>query len=289
MDSPVIDSGAFLGDDGALNDGWLGQAYGADDPMRTDATLMQTKNVRDLCSQVVHGQKQIGQFTGGREFAFLPNETSSEDEVNAFHTKLGRGATPADYKLGEMQLPEGLAKDDKLAEHISAVLHKAGVSNKAATEIHNGYAEYMKTSMDGLAAQEKLDDATANQELRGKLGAGYDKTMRDIATVVNLFGNKINPTETAELLKDLPNDSFSAQLLGSIVAKFSEGGLENIPLANDGELTPAAAIEERSKIMRDPYYTSEQPQGKPRNKEYHDELVAKAMKLTELSVKGGAS
>lgn len=285
VENPVIDAGQFLGEDGALSDNWLEQAYKEGDPMRTDPTLINTKGIRSMASQLVNSQKQIGQLSGGREFAILPNEQSDEAEIKEFRTKMKVPETAADYKLNEMQLPEGLPRDDKLSEHMGNVLHKAGAPAKMATDIHNGYVEYIKSTMEAAATQEKLDDAAANTELRSKLGAGYDKTMRDIGTLVNLFGNEIDPVETANLLKELPNDSFAAQLLGKIAAKFGEDVLKTPPDPTSGELTPDAAMTEINKIMTDPYYISSQPKDKPRNQAYHDELIAKVQSLFEIRAK----
>ncbi len=287
--NPVIEAGQFLGDDGAFSENWLEQAYGAEDPMRINQTLKNTKGVRSMASQLVNAEKQIGQFSGGREFAILPNEQSDENEIAEFHTKLGRPATAADYKLSEMQLPEGLPKDDKLAAHMADVLHKAGASGKIALAVHNGYAEYIKTTMEAQATQDKLDDAEANKALRGKLGAAYDKTMRDIGVMVNAFGNAIDPTETANLLAELPNDSFAAQFLGKIAEKFSEGGLSQKAADATGEITPAGAMTEYNKLIKDPYYMTASPKDKPKNQAYHDELNEKGAKLIHLAKHNGES
>ena len=286
VENPVIEAGQFLGEDGAFPDNYLEKMYKEGDPMRTDQTLINTKGIRSMASQLVNAQKMNGQLTGGREFAILPNEQSDEKEIEAYHTKTGRPLTAAEYKLNEMQLPEGLPRDDKLAEHMGNILHKAGASAKTATAVHNGYVEYIKTTMEAAVTQEKLDDAAANKELRGKLGAAYDKTMRDVGTLVNLFGNEIDPVETANLLKELPNDSFAAQLLGKIAARFGEDILKVPADPTGGELTPDAAMTEINKIMTDPYYVSSQPKDKPRNVAYHEELVAKVASLFEIRAKG---
>ena len=287
--NPVIDAGQFLGDDGAFSENWQEQAFGAEDPMRTDATLKNTKDVRSMCSQLVNAQKQIGQFSSGREFAILPNEQSDQTEIDEYHTKCGRPAAAADYKLSEMQVPEGMAKDDKLAEHMAGILHKAGASSKTATEVYNGYTAFMKTAMDENASQNKLDDAEANRALRTKLGAAYDKTLRDVGVMINAFGNDIDADETAALLAGLPNDSFATQLLGKIAAKFTEGGLDIPADPTSGEMTPADAISKANEIMKDPYYVTERPTGKPLNRQYHDELVQKVQSLMQIATNTGGA
>ena len=290
-DGNPVEAGQFLGDDGSFQDGWQGVAFPDDtDPHKTDQTLANIPDFRSMAKMIVSSQKQIGQLTGGRDFAILPNEQSDEAEINAFHTKTGRPETAADYKLNEMTLPEGLPKDDKLAEHMADILHKAGASGKIATAVHNGYAEYIKKSLEAADTQDKLDNAAANTELRSKLGSTYDKTLQQIAAVVNAFGNNINPAETAALIKALPNDSFATQLLGKMAEKLAgEKGLTEIPGATDGQMTPGDARAKANEVMRDPYYLSIAPEGKPPNQQYHDELILKVKQLLEMEVKGGAT
>ncbi len=288
--NPVIDAGQFLGEDGAFSDNWLEQAYGAEDPLRADPTLKNTKSVRSMASQLVNAQKQIGQFSGGREFAILPNEQSDETEINEYRKKTGMPPAPADYKLAEMKLPEGLPKDDKLSEHMSNILHKAGASTSVATEVHNGYVEYIKSSMEAVATQEKIDSQEANKALRGKWGAAYDKNMALAVVAANAFGSGIDATETAALIKELPYDTFAAQMLAKAGEVISEKGLGEKPADTTGELTPADAMTEANKVMTDPYYVSDTPSGKPRNKQYHDELVQKVARLMEMATnKGGVA
>ena len=288
-DGNPVEAGQFLGDDGSFQDGWQGIAFPDDtDPHKTDQTLANIKDFRSMAKMVVSGQKQIGQLTGGRDFAILPNEQSDEAEIAAFHTKTGRPETAADYKLNEMTLPEGLPKDDKLAEHMADILHKAGASGKIATAVHNGYAEYIKSSLEAADTQDKLDNAAANTELRSKLGSTYDKTLQQIAAVVNAFGNNINPAETAALIKDLPNDSFATQLLGKMAEKLvSEKGLTGIPAPTDGQMTPGDAMSKFNELTSDPYYMTASPKDKTRNQAYHDELVKKGEELMKLATAQG--
>ena len=287
--NPVIEAGQFLGEDGAFSENWLEQAYGEDDPLRADPTLKNTKGIRSMASQLVNAQKQIGQFSAGREFAILPNEQSTDEERNEYHTKIGRPPAASDYKLNDLALPEGLPKEDKLAEHMGNILHKAGASTAIAVAVHNGYTEYIKNALEAEKTQEKIDSQEANKKLRGKWGAAYDKNMAFAVSAANAFGGVIDAAETAELIKELPYDSFAAQMLAKAGEVIAEKGLTTPIIPAAGELTPADAISEANKIMTDPYYVTDTPKDKPRNKAYHDELVAKVAKLFEVSTnKGGA-
>lgn len=285
-----VEAGKFLGDDGAFQDDWQGLAFPEDtDPHKTDPTLANIKDFRSMAKMIVSSQKQIGQLSGGREFAILPNEQSDEAEIKAYRKKIGMPEAAVDYKLAEMKLPEGLPKEDKLAEHMGNVLHKAGASTAIATAVHNGYVEYIKNTMEAAATQDKIDAQEANKELRGKWGAAYDKYMAFAVSAANAFGGLIDAAETAELIKELPYDSFAAQMLARAGEVIAEKPLGEKPAETTGELTPGDAIAQANKIMTDPYYVTDSPKDKPRNKAYHDELVGKVAALFQASTNKGVA
>ncbi len=286
----AVEAAQLLGDDGAFQDGWQGLAFPDDtDPHKTNQTLANIKDIRSMARQVVSGESTIGKLSGGREFAILPNEQSTDEEKNEFHTKCGRPDTKEGYKLNDLTLPDGLPKDEKLAGHMADVLHKAGASTAIATAVHNGYAEYIKSSMEAAATQDKIDDAEANKNLRGKWGAAYDKNMAFAVSAANAFGGVIDAAETAELIKELPHDSFAAQMLAKAGEVIAEKPMGQKPADTTGELTPGDAMSKFNELAKDPYYMSASPKDKPMNQQYHDELVQKGVKLIELAKnKGGA-
>lgn len=286
--NPVIDAGQFLGEDGAFSENWLEQAYGETDPMRSDPTLVNTKTVRSMASQLVNAQKQIGQFAGGREFAILPNEQSDEAEIKEYHKKTGVPDDVAGYLLNDIPVPEGQTKDEKFIEHMGQTMLGAGVPATMAAKMTKGYMDYFQSSLEAAATQDKIDMQVANKELRGMWGAAYDLNMRNAVAAVNAFGREIDAAESDAMIKELPYDSFAAQLLAKAGEVIAEKPLGDKPPDVTGDLTPATAMTEINKIMTDPYYVTDSPKDKPRNKAYHDELVEKAKQLFEIRAnKGG--
>jgi len=285
-DNPV-EAGQLLGEDGAFQENWRDVAFDEGDALRSDPTLGNIKDIRAMAKTVVASQKQIGQLSGGREFAILPNEQSTDKERNEYYTKIGRPDSPEGYLLNDIPVPEGQAKDEKFISAMGQILFKAGTPRTMATEIAKGYMEYFQGVLSAADTQEKLDAQEANKELRSKLGAAYDKTMRDITAMVNAFGSPIDANETAELIKELPNDSFAAQLLGKIAERFGEKGLAEMPAAATGEITPADAMAKFNELSADPYYMTASPKDKPKNQQYHDDLVRKGVALIALTKNKG--
>ncbi len=285
-----VEAGQFLGEDGAFQSDWQGLAFPDDtDPHRTDPTLANVKDFRSMAKMVVSSQKQIGQLSGGREFAILPNEQSTDDEKSEYHKKIGRPDAPEGYALDKVPVPEGQTKDVKFIEHIGQVMFDAGVPASMAEKITKGYMEYFQTTLGTAQTQDKLDAQEANKELRGKWGAAYDKNIALAVSAANAFGGVIDATETAALIKELPYDGFAAQMLAKVGEVIAEKGLAGKPAETKGELTPADAHTEINKIMLDPYYRTPTPKDKGPNHQYHDELVQKVESLFKVAAnKGGA-
>jgi len=279
----------ILGEDGALQDDWQALAFPDDtDPHKTDQTLANIKDIRSMARQVVSGESQIGKLTSGRDFAILPNENADKDsdeyktEVKAYRAKVGVPPESTGYKLNDIPLPEGIPKDEKLALHMEGVLHEAGASAAVAAAVHKGYVDYIKSALEAVATQEKIDDQEANTGLRKTLGATYESTMALATSAINAFGNKIDPEESAKMIKELPYDAFGTQFLAAIGAAIAETPLGQKPAEPTGAMTPADAKSEFNKLASDPYYITSSPPGKPKNIVYHDELIEKGTKLLEI-------
>ncbi len=283
-ENPVIEAGRFFGDDGALAEDWRSQAFNADDPMLTDPTLANIKDIRTMVRQVVSGESTIGKLSGGREFAILPNEQSDETEINAFRTKIGRPDAPEGYELDKVVLPAGQQKDDKLIAKMSTALFDAGASKGVATAALKGYLEHHAETLAAMGVQDKLDAQEANKQIRAKFGAAYDGSMAKAIAACRILGGAIDAEAAEEMVKELPYDSFAAQLFAKVGDIIGEKNLTDTPGATDGVMTPADARVEFNKLTTDPYYMTSAPKDKPKNQEYHEELLRKGTKLLELAV-----
>ena len=285
-ENPVIDAGQFLGEDGAFSENWLEQAYLEDDPMRKDPTLVNTKSVRSMASQLVNSQKQIGQLSGGRDFAILPNEQSDEAEIAAYHTKIGRPDAPEGYEFDKVQLAEGQQKDEKLIARMSKTLFDAGASKGVAAAALKGYVEHQTETLAAMATQDKLEAQEANKKIRATFGAAYDGKMAKAVAACRILGGAIDPEAAEEMVKELPYDEFAAQLFDRVADIIGEKGLKEVPGAPSGVMTPADARTAFNELTKDPYYMTASPKDKPKNQQYHDELIQKGVKLITLSKAG---
>jgi hypothetical protein len=282
MGTEAITADQLVGENGAMQPGWQGLIFAGeeDGAMKDDLTLANVKDLRGMATTIVEGQKTIGKLSGGRDFTILPNEHSTEVEINDHFKKLGRPDDVAGYELDKVQMPEGIEKDEKFMAKMAEASFAAGVSKSQLLKQVAGYTEYVQELKGAIATEEKLANDAENKALRGKLGSAYDASMKTAFTAVDALAGPISAEFAAGLKKDLPYDANAAQLFIKIGQMIEEDGGLKVPVGEQ-QFTPADALTEINKIMADPYYATEQPTGKPRNRALHDELVQKVKALFE--------
>jgi hypothetical protein len=115
--------------------------------------LKDVKDVPSLFKLLDNSQTLIGKRPAG-----IPQENAPADEWEKFHAML-RPEKPEGY---EFKKDENLAKtlgwDDKVADSVKALFHKAGLSKRQALEIQQGYEQLLgakhKEAIEKKAAQD---------------------------------------------------------------------------------------------------------------------------------------
>lgn len=285
-EAAVLEGSAFVGENGALSPDWMTNSFPEGDAHRTNPTLANIKDVQGLARQVVSGESQIGKLSGGRDFAIMPQEGSEEAEIKAFHMKLGMPEEVAGYKLNEIKLPEGQERDTDYETKIADVFHRIGISAKQANELANAEVAIMADRAAAKKVQDDLEDRAEDLKIHTKFGAGYEREMADAVNFAHALGDKIDPKETQLLIDGLKHDSFTAQMFAAAAKLMKETPQGELPGQQDGTMTPNDADIEIAKLQSDPYFMSEQPEGKPKNKILHDSIIEKITTLTEMKFKG---
>lgn len=281
-DENPVEAGQFLANDGIFQDGWQGIAFPGDEgeSLRSNQTLANIKDIRTLAKQVVSGESTIGKLSGGRAFAILPNEQSTDEERNEFYTKCGRPSSAEEYEFGKV--PEGTPKDEKFIAKMGQVCLDAGISKLAGAKLMAGYMEHNAGLITAMDTEEKLGDAEANKQLHTILGSGYDVKMASANLAIEALARPIDNDFAETLKNEMPYDVHAAQFLAKIGEMIGEDrGLKGTP-AESG-FTPGDARAEANKLMADPYYGSEHPAGKERNVAKHQELVEQVTRLFKIA------
>lgn len=107
---------------------------GLPDDLRTEKSLEAIKDVGGLAKSYVESQKMIGGSVR------LPKEGATPEEIDAFHTKLGRPEKPEGYGFVKpATLPEGVTWNDDLVGWFGKSAHAVGLSKAQANSLLNAW------------------------------------------------------------------------------------------------------------------------------------------------------
>lgn len=173
--------------------------------MRSEKAFQNVKSVEDLANQFLNTQKLIGKKTVG-----IPNEESSDEEVEKFYSALRPEKAEA-YEFSELE-----GRDEEVAGKVKDIFHEAGLSQKQAKIVQEKYDALM-SELNPQLSEEQLN---ADFEKRGQelLGDNYQEVM-DNATK---FAGDLVPSSVSEIINKMDNDSMLAvaSLVDSIQKKY---------------------------------------------------------------------
>jgi len=160
----------------AIAEGWL---TGVDSDLASDASMGAIKDINSLVKSYIHGQKMVG-----KDKIVLPDEHASEDDINAFYSKLGRP------ELDKYEVNFGEAKyGDDFKKSFIETAHKAGVMPKQAEAMFgflHGQIETSNTEAGEAKANAQQENMAA---LRKEWGNGFDKHVATAREALNTLAD----------------------------------------------------------------------------------------------------
>lgn len=235
---------------------------GLDEGVRGEKSLEAIKDFGSLVKGYVEGQKM-----SGKKGLVVPGDGASPEEINAFHTAIGRPEKATDYKFEKAKLPEGMVADEKMEGVFRDIAHKHGLNQTAASAIVAGINQYM---IDGFNTNNKAteDNQKASVELLKKTwGKDYDANFKLAETAFKSFAPD---AATQEMFGELGNNPAVIQVFTKIGKAMSEDKLKG----GDGGGVGEDALKKIKEIKLDPKH----PFNKA-NDPKHDEAVAEMQVL----------
>lgn len=206
----------------------------------------------------------------------LPTEKSTEEELNAFYTKLGRPESAEKYNFN---IPEG--QSDEFAKSVAPLLFKAGLTQKQLDTLVPDWNNFVAARNEALtkAAQEEFTKAT--EELKKEWGANYEanETLAQRATqalglTAEELDGLVKAKGTAWVYKTMVKLS---KAIGDDKIKGTSGGRTEVNLSD-----PKEAQAEIARLMKDPQFAADFVKGEAKAKEKWD-------KLHKVAYQGGAN
>jgi len=136
--------------------------------LRESPTLEKFKDSKSLAKSYESLEKMLG-----KNKVVIPGENATKEEIDAFHTQLGRPETADKYKFSVKEsLPEGTQIPEE--PMIRDWLHQAGTSQDQADLL---FKMYMENRLNGEKVTQENKDKTlaeATVKLRAEYGLQYD-------------------------------------------------------------------------------------------------------------------
>jgi hypothetical protein len=217
-ETEAVMADAYLGDDGAFQEGWLDNL--PEDTFEKDDTgalkqgdLVDHKNIGSIVKSYLNKDKMLGSAIQP-----LP-ENATDEQIKAHRVKVGCPETVEGYEITKPEkMPEGMAFDEDLMKKCVQYAHDNHVPKTLfeglAKMIIEGEIETFKkvTEANAKFMKEASDKAIAEAEnkLKGKHGAKYDTVLEMANRFYDLPGNdEVNKAFT-DLMKEKGLDSHPA-------------------------------------------------------------------------------
>lgn len=237
------------------------------DDVKTDPSLADIKDVGGLAKSYIHAQKMVG-----TDKISLPTENATPEEMNAFYDRLGR---PKEYEFTKAELPEGMDYNEDMEKQMKALMHSAGLTNKQANDLNNGYLKYMSEQFTNQKTADENQKAEWYKTLKTDLGKAFDEQ-------VDLSQRAARELGGDDFLTWLDNtgqgnNPMFVKMFAKVGQMMAEAGAEP-GKPQSFEMTPESARAEIARLQRDPNFMEQY-----NNKETdgHKEAVKKFGRLFE--------
>ena len=237
------------------------------DDVKTDPSLADIKDVGGLAKSYIHAQKMVG-----TDKIALPTENATPEEMSAFYDRLGR---PKEYEFSKAELPEGMDYNEDMEKQMKTIMHSAGLTNKQANDLNNGYLKYMSEQFTNQKNADENQKAEWYKTLKTDLGKAFDEQ-------VDLSQRAARELGGDDFLTWLDNtgqgnNPMFVKMFAKVGQMMAEAGAEP-GKPQSFEMTPDSARAEIARLQRDPNFMEQY-----NNKETdgHKEAVKKFGRLFE--------
>lgn len=156
-----------------------------DEATRSHASLKDIKDVPALVKGYVHAQSLIG-----TDKIAKPNARWTPEQWQEFHAAGGRPDAPDKYTFKAEGLPEGVTIDPAKLTAAKAVLHKAGLSDKQASDVMGYYLGTIGETAKAEQATRAAAMETAMTALKDEYGDEFQVKVDIAKNVVDKFGGQ---------------------------------------------------------------------------------------------------
>jgi len=210
-------------------------------------TKFKGKSPSDLFASYLSVENMIG-----REKMVFPK---SEVEFSELYGKLGRPDTADEYKVQDIELPEGMKKSDDFEKDFKEASHKLNLTQEQVEGLHSWYnGNQSKTFTNGVVKiKAEMDNAEA--ELRTEYGEAYETKLIGANRAIQEFGGE----DLVSLLDKtgLGRNPHVVKTFVNVGMKLMEDS--HLSGGENGKESPVEIQSKINEVMRSPQYLSTDP------------------------------
>ena len=150
------------------------------DEIKSDKSLENIKDIEGLAKSYVHAQKLVGS-----DKIPVPNKFATEKDWDEVYQKLGRPATPGDYKY---ELPEDKKIDEAALKNFSDQAHKLGLLPGQANGMVKFYNEMTSSALQEADTKATAAREASSTELKKEWGQAFEQKISQAASLAKSVG-----------------------------------------------------------------------------------------------------
>ena len=151
------------------------------DDLQGVKTLEKFKDVSDLAKSYTQLEKY---FDGTIK---IPGENATAEEVERYHSKLGRPDTPDDYEFEKPEIPDGMNYDEHMEGAFLKKAHGMGLNSKQVEDLYGWYNSQTKDMFVQHQVAQENSIQKAEIELRADWGRQYEEKISSIQRLVDQY------------------------------------------------------------------------------------------------------
>lgn len=201
-------------------------------------------NMDDLFKKVINQESLIGKKTIG-----IPDETSSPEEISKFNEAFGVPVNYTDYTLESSELTKNIYgdKETEVLDSFKQVLHKAGLNQKQALVLKEGYDATVGT----LIEQQKAIQLQKEQEFESLLDNKFGANKETKIKIAQEFLTQNVSDNLKEYLPHILKDNHSLMLWADIANNiYPDLKPEDITSIKGGQPSGKTLIELNAEIQK---------------------------------------
>ena len=214
---------SFIGNDGALLDGWRDHYVPED--IRGEKVFDRATTLPNIFRSLASAERMVG-----ADKMAIPTDKSGDDVWDAYYRIGGRPETPQEYGFARPEkLPEEFYSEEKAGVFAEA-MHKLGLSKKQAQGLFDFYHADIAKALDDKRINDQIESDSLLNTLVNEQGNNFEafKHLGNIAIKKGVNGD----AEFKErLLAKMNKDADWIRFAGNLGSKFNESSGTTIPIA----------------------------------------------------------